>query len=156
MTVAVATHDPGCEYGLESDGRSHSDAARRIADTYMLHRVAGQGLGLDNVNKVIACRLDDGTSDGVLYDSKRDAALHQHHNEKYFAYLRIGREGMTVCEAASLLKIHRDAFGAGLNFTDPDDGMFGAEVIPRLAAEDNARMTSALAAGTWIPGRTSR
>lgn len=155
MPAAVAQHDASCRYGREDGcGGGHSDAAKRIADAYMLHRTAGAGLGLDHVGKVLAARLDDGSSDGVLYDSKRDAARHQHHNEKYFAYLRIGREGMSVCDAASLLKIHRDAFAAGLDFTDPDDGMFGAELIPRLTTEDHQQMTAALAAGTWIPGRT--
>jgi hypothetical protein len=149
-------HDPGCEYGYDPDFPGHSDAARRVADAYNLHRTAGAGLGLANVGKVFAVALADGTSDGVLYDTMADCIRHQRHNAKWYAYLRIGREGMTVCNAASLLRLHRDADDAGLKFTDRDDPSFGAELIPRLTIEDHQRMTRALAARTWIPGRTSR
>jgi hypothetical protein len=152
-TATVIEHDPGCEYGYEGRG-GHSDAAKRVADTYMLHRTAGRGLGIENVGKVFACALNDGTSDGVLYDDMADAIRHQKHNAKWYAYLRVGREGMTPCNAASLLKLHRDADAAGLNFTDRDDPSCGYELIPRLTVEDHYRMTSAVAARTWIPGRT--
>jgi len=151
-------HDPGCEYGRDpgDSGRptGHSDAARRVADTYMLHRVANPGLG--SVNKVFAVALSDGSSDGVLYDTMAACIRHQKHNARWYAYLRVGREEMSVCAAASVLKIHRDADAAGLKFVDRDDPSFGMELIPRLTVEDNQRMTSALAARTWIPGRAIR
>jgi hypothetical protein len=151
-------HDPGCEYGRDpgDSGRptGHSDAARRVADTYMLHRVASRGLG--SVGKVFAVALNDGTSDGVLYDTMADCIRHQRHNAKWYAYLRVGREDMSVCAAASVLKLHRDADNAGLKFVDRDDPSFAFELIPRLTAEDNQRMNRALAARTWIPGRNAR
>ena len=119
----------------------------------MLHRVASRGLG--SVGKVFAVALADGSSDGTLYDTMADCIRHQRHNAKWYAYLRVGREGMTVCNAASLLKVHRDADEAGIKFVDRDDGAsFGLELIGRLTAEDHQRMTRALAAKTWIPGRT--
>lgn len=151
-TATVVEHDAGCEYGRDPDFPGHSDAARRIADIYGTHRAASGLLG--TVGKVFAVALSDGTSDGVLYDTMADAIRHQRHNAKWYAYLRVGREGLTICGAASLLKLHRDADAAGLKFTDRDDPSFGAELIPRLTVEDNARMTAALAARTWIPGRT--
>jgi hypothetical protein len=149
-------HDPGCGYARDQEdaGRpaGHSDAARRTADTYMLHRVAGRHLA--TVGKVFAVALADGKSDGVLYDTMADCIRHQGHNAKWYAYLRVGREDMSVCAAASLLKLHRDADAAGLKFVDRDDpASFGMELIPRLTAEDHQRMTRALAAKTWIPGR---
>jgi hypothetical protein len=158
MPVTQFRHDAGCEYGRDpgDSGRpaGHSDAARRVADTYMLHRVANRGLG--SVNKVFAVALSDGASDGVLYDTMADCIRHQKHNAKWYAYLRVGREDMTICAAASVLKIHRDADEAGLKFVDRDDPSFAMELIPRLTVEDNQRMTRALAARTWIPGRTHR
>lgn len=147
----AAVHDPGCGYARDFE---HGDAAKRVCDTYNLHRVAGSGLGLHNVGQVFAAALADGTSDGVLYPDMKTCILHQRHNAKWYAYLRVGREAMTVCNAASLLKLHRDADAAGLKFVDRDDPSFGMELIPRLTVEDNQRMTRALAARTWIPGRT--
>lgn len=158
MTTATYRHDPGCEYGLDpgDSGRptGHSDAARRVADIYMLHRIAGGILG--TVGKVFAVALADGRSDMVLYDTIADCIRHQRHNAKWYAYLRVGREEMSVCNAASVLKLHRDADATGLSFTDRDDPSFGMEIIPRLTAEDHQRMTRAIAARTWIPGRTTR
>jgi hypothetical protein len=152
MTAALLIrHDPGCDYGR----REHGDAAKRIADTHNLHRIAGQGLGLDNVGKVFAVALNDGTSDGVLYPDMQTAIRHQKHNAKWYAYLRVARHAMTECNAASVLKLHRDADAHGLKFTDRDDPSFGMEVIDRLTVEDHARMASAITAGTWIPGRTN-
>jgi hypothetical protein len=150
MTTALAVrHEPGCDYGR----REHGDAAKRIADTYNLHRIAGSGLGLDNIGKVFAVALNDGTSDGELYPDMKTAIRFQRHNAKWYAYLRVGREAMTECNAASLLKLHRDADKHGLKFVDRDDPSYGNEIIPRLTVEDHQRMTKALAAGTWIPGR---
>jgi hypothetical protein len=158
MTAQAVTHDRGCAYGRDpgDSGRpwGHSDAAKRVADWYMVHRTAGAGLGLCNVGKVFAVALADGTSDGVLYDTIQDAIRHQRHNATWYAYLRVGREDMTVCAAASILKLHRDADRAGLKFVDRDDSSYGYELIPRLTVEDHFRMTAAIAAGTWIPGRT--
>lgn len=154
--TAQFTHDYGCEYARDpaNSGRpyGHSDAARRVADHYMVHRVASGLLG--TVGKVFAVGLADGESDGVLYDTIQDAIRHQRHSARWYAYLRIGREEMTVCNAASVLQLHRDADARGLNFVDRDDPSFGMELIPRLTVEDQRRMTRALAAGTWIPGRT--
>jgi hypothetical protein len=150
-------HDAGCEYGRDDgSGRptGHSDAARRVSDIYMLHRLAVPGLG--NVGKVFAVALADGRSDLVLYDTMADCIRHQKHNAKWYAYLRVGREDMTICNAASVLRLHRDADAAGLKFVGRDDPSFAMELIPRLTAEDHQRMTRALAARTWIPGRTIR
>jgi hypothetical protein len=149
VETTVTVHEPGCEYAREFD---HADAAKRVSDTYNLHRTASGLLG--TVGKVFAVALSDGTSDGVLYDTMADAIRHQRHNAKWYAYLRVGREGMTPCNAASLLKLHRDADAAGLKFVDRDDPSCGYELIPRLTIEDHQRMTRALAAQTWIPGRT--
>lgn len=142
----IHQHDPGCEW---ADAHDHSDAAKRVADTYNLHRVAGTGLGLCQVGKVFAVRLSDGTSDGVLYDTLPDAIRHQRSNAKWYAYLRVQRDAMTVCNAASLLKMHREADTAGLNFVGRhDDPASQMEIIPRLTVEDHQRQLRALAAAS--------
>jgi len=151
VTQLLIRHDPACYYGR----RAHGDAAKRIADTHNLHRTAGAGLGLDNVGRVFAVALNDGTSDGQLYPDMKTAIRFQRHNAKWYAYLRVSRHAMTECAAASLLKIHRDADAAGLKFVDREDPSFGAEVIDRLTVEDHQRMTRAITAKTWIPGRIS-
>ena len=150
-TPLLIRHDPSCEYGRGA----HGDAAKRIADTHNLHRTAGAGLGLENVGQVFACALSDGSSDGVLYPDMKTAIRYQRHNAKWYGYFRVARQAMTECQAASVLKIHRDADDAGLKFVDREDPMCGAEIIDRLTVEDHQRMTRAITAKTWIPGRTA-
>ncbi len=151
MTQTAIRHDPGCDYGR----RAHGDAAKRIAGTHNLHRTAAAAFGLTNAGRVFAVSLNDGSSDGQLYPDMKTAIRYQKHNAKWYAYLRVMRGTMTECEAASLLRIHRDADAAGLKFVDREDPMCGAEVIDRLTVEDHARMTRAIASKSWIPGRTA-
>jgi hypothetical protein len=154
MTVLVA-HDPGCGWARPGGG-GHTDAAKRVCDTYNLHRAAGAAFGIrSNLNKIFACALADGSSDGDLYDTRQDAIRHQHHNEKWYAYLRVERYLMTICQAESMLRWHREAYEKGLVFTDRDDRLPGTpgltaadvEVIPRLTVEDQQKQLRALLAG---------
>jgi hypothetical protein len=149
MAVLVQ-HDPGCGWARPSHP-GHSDAAKRVCDTYNLHRAAGAAFGIhSNLNKIFACRLSDGTSDGDLYDTRADCIRHQHHDEKWFCYLRVERYVMTVCQAESALKWHREAYDKGLVFVDRDavvgPGITAAdmEMIPRATVEDHARQLAAL------------
>lgn len=144
MTVpALIAHDPQCRWARGDD---HEDAAKRVADTHNLHRTAGKGLGLDQVGQVFAVTLADGTSDGVLYPDIRTAIRFQRHNAKWYAYLRVERSAMTACDAASLLKMHREADAAGLNFVGRhDEPQSAMEIIPRLTVEDHQRQLAALA-----------
>ena len=140
-------HDYGCDWARPGSG--HSDAAKRVCDTYNLHRAAGQagaGFGANStLNKIFAVALADGASDGELYDTRPEAIRHQHHNEKWFAYLRVERYVMTVCQAESMLKWHREAYDKGLVFVDRDDARLSShELIPRMTAEDFRRQQLAL------------
>jgi hypothetical protein len=141
-------HDFGCEWARPSGGR-HSDAAKRIRDIYNLHRAAGAAgaaFGLNStLNKIFAVALADGTSDGVLYDTRFDAIRHQHHNEKWYAYLRVERFVMSTCQADSMLKWHREAYDKGLVFVDRDDARLSSmEIIQRMTTEDHRRSLAAL------------
>jgi len=111
----------------------HSDAAKRISDLYNLHRLA---IGLDAVGKYFASALSDGRSDDTLYDTKRECVRHQHHNEQYYTFIRIGPQSMTVCDAEVMLKTARTLHDNGLKMADPDHARGGPDVIKRLSVED--------------------
>jgi hypothetical protein len=113
--------------------KRHSDAARRLADTYNLHRTA---LGLDSVGKWFAAALADGTGDGVLYDSKSDCVLHQKHNESNYTYVKIVPTGMNACEAHVMLATARRLYDHGMRMVDPDHRRGGLDLIKRITVED--------------------
>jgi hypothetical protein len=142
MAVIVA-HSAGCP----SRGMLHSDAAKRVSDTYRLHRTA---LGGDAVGRFMAVRLDDGSSDGVLYDTKRDAVRHQHHNEQFFAFAAIGPWDMDVCEAETFINTVRVFYDAGLRLPDPQDAHGGPDVVQRVTREDQASLVRSIASGGRI------
>ena len=102
--------------------------------------------GFDACRKWVAVRLRDGRSDGVLYDTKRDAVRHQS-DEKLSAYVCIPPNGMTPCRAESFLSTMRRLYDAGWRLTDPDDRNGGPDLIPRTAAEDQARQMTAIGKG---------
>lgn len=153
-TPVLTRHDPGCVYAREADG-GHSDASKRISDTHNLHLVAGESGRAysgrnENVGRVFACKLSDGRSDGVLYDTLEDAVSHQKHNEDWYAYLRVTNGGMTVCQAASFLRLHRQGQAAGVRM----DGTRPRVPIPRLTHEKFIDQVTAYARRDWIrPGR---
>jgi hypothetical protein len=149
--AVIVQHDEMCPPRNRTTLGGHSDAAKRIADEYSLHRTAG---GLDNVGQWIACRLSDGSSDHVLYATRREAVRHQKHNEQQFVFLQMRPCGMSVCEAASFLRFARMAYDAGFRLTDPEHRAGGRQIIPRLTREDHARMETALSRRLWIPGRS--
>ena len=135
---------PGCtcpERNRRPDG-SHSDAAKRAADMVNLHLFANPGGGA--VRRWVAVALADGRSDQVLYDSKRDAVRHQHHNEQLYAFICISPGGMSVCEAESFLRWNRLAYDAGFRLPDPGHRAGGRQLIPRITNEDQARQLRAL------------
>ena len=124
--VALVQHDRGCPHR-----GPHSDAAMRVYDTYHLHRSA---VGIYNViGKWFASSLNDGSTDGVLYDSRPDAIRHQHHNEKWFTFVQVTQANMTVCSAEVMLNIARK-FDASLMDRDARGG--GKQAIARATWED--------------------
>lgn len=66
------------------------DRTRRAYDQIMTHV---HGAGEEAAGRWVAIRLSDGGSDGVLYDSKMDAARHQL-SEKQCAYVCIPPYGV--------------------------------------------------------------
>lgn len=127
-------HDPGCNVPI------HSDAAKRCSDAVNLHLSA---IGFDAARKFVAVRLADGSSDGDLYPTKRDAVRHQK-DEQLCAYVCIPPTGMNVCQAESFMRTNRQLYSAGFRLVDPDAADGGKSVIPRSTREDQARQMSTL------------
>jgi hypothetical protein len=120
-----------------------------MSDDYNLHRIA---LGYDAIGKWFASALADGVSDRVLYDSKRDCVIHQHHNEQYYSYVKIGPQGMNPCEAEVMLKTARSLYDKGMRLTDPDDARGGLDVIKRLTVEDQMAQIKGKNTNLVMPG----
>lgn len=126
----------------------HSDAAKRLADTYNLHRMA---LDLDAVGKWFAVSLAEGRSDNVLYDSKVDCVRHQHHNESLYAFIKIAPPTMDACEAEVMLRTNRSLYDNGMRMADPDHKHGGPDVIKRLTVEDQLAQSLGINTGLVMP-----
>jgi hypothetical protein len=65
----------------------------------------------------MAFKLEDGSSDGTLYDTREDAVNHQLH-ETLCAYLCMGQcqAGMNPRDAQLFLNVHRQIYDAGGRF----------------------------------------
>ena len=143
MTVLVR-HDKGCP----NMGMGHTDAAKRIHDFYQLHRTADL---YGTLGKWFAAALADGTNDGTLYDSKRDAVIHQHHNEQFDTYIQIVRADRTICSAEFTGNVARRLYDRGARWADPDDKHGGKDVIKRLMIEDQMAQARGMSGNLIIP-----
>lgn len=114
-----------------------SDAARRCADIIngYIHSRPWDELK----DCVVAIRLSDGGSDGVLYDNKGDAVRHQL-TESQCAYVcfRNLAQGIQPIEAERYLDYNRRAYDAGYRLPDPDAVNGGPELF--LSVEDHDTM----------------
>lgn len=144
MTTVLVKHDHGCKWAratdvdIDSDGTvlsatigpGHSDAAKRFADNYNLHKAAGMVCGW------IAVALADGSSDGNVYDTREDAVRFMFPNERWFFYCCLQQPSLTICAAESLLRYRRIMNEVEGPHTDRDAPHGGLEVIQRLSVED--------------------
>lgn len=128
----------------------HSDAAKRISDTYSIHRLADP---IGHIGKWFAVAIADGTSDGTLYDSRHDAITHQHHNETYYAYVQIVPANMSVCMAEMFLSGVRKTYEARKNLMNRDHPQGGLEPITRLTIEDQRNQLAGKPTNLIVPGR---
>jgi len=126
----------------------HTDEAKRISDTYRLHRLADP---IGSIGHWFAPAIADGRSDNVLYDTRRDAVTHQHHNELYYCYVQIGPHDMNACQAESFIQTHRKLYQAGIKLTDRDHHAGGRVMIPRLSVEDQQAQMRAILSGGKLP-----
>lgn len=112
-----------CEHGRRvcSECQHVTDAGKRAFDI-----VRGLATFTDYDTRVrswVAIRLEDGGSDQVLYDSKRDAAAHQLYEQQcaYFSFRGAPNGFASAKEAAVWLEYHRQMYAAGARLVDPDD-----------------------------------
>lgn len=122
----------------------HSDPAKRISDHYAVHRLADP---IGSIGHWFGVALADGTSDGTLYDSRRDCVIHQKHNESYYAYIQIIPGYMNECQAESFLSAQRKLFEADIRLTDRDHHAGGISLIPRVTFEDQMAQMFKLTGG---------
>src|SRR5581483_7729869 len=134
------THTINCR----NQAVEHSDAAKRVSDTYQLHRLA---VPLECVGHWFAVALHDGSSDGELYPTKRACVRHQKHNEQFYAYVRMMPGTMTICDAEVFLSTYRKMYDAGLRMTDPDHSNGGIDMIPRATCEDQFSQVMSILSG---------
>jgi hypothetical protein len=143
-TPLLVPHTAGCPLR----GIGHTDAAKRVSDAVNLHMLASDaGWAWDNVKgRFMAFRLENGASDGTLYDTKQDAVRHQG-DEFLCMYLKLHAGGMSACEAEIMLKIHRQAYDNGFRLADPDSKTGGRDIIPRMATDKALAQIRALNRG---------
>jgi hypothetical protein len=127
--VALVVHEQFCPLR----GHAHSDPAKRLSDTYRLHRDA---LGRASIGKWFSAMLATGESNGDLYDTKADAVRHAKHNERWMVFVSIKANDMNVCEAEGYLAIQRKLGDANIRVADPDSRHGGMDLIPRVTRED--------------------
>lgn len=106
---------------IEEATQEEWDAAQRMADAVNLHVAAHNaelGNGRDKPGYV-AIRLEDGRSpDGILYDTRREAAQHQ--RDPWCFYVKVGRSSMPVKEAWVVLNYARQAKKSGVVFSEEE------------------------------------
>jgi DNA-binding transcriptional LysR family regulator len=152
--TVLVRHDVGCKWSrfegtVDSEASiltgeirpGHSDAAKRFSDAYNLHKAAGSADGW------MAVALADGHTDGELYASRPEAIAHQHHNERWYFYCRLGPATLSVCAAESLLRYKRVMNELEGPHTHQDAPNGGLEVIPRLTQEDMEAQIRAVRSG---------
>lgn len=119
-----------CKHGLVicSECVRITDAARRMSD--IVNAMITFHGPFEIASKFMSFRLTDGTSDGALYDTKREAVRHVS-NEKYFAFFcfRSAMGGMSPKDAQIFLDVHRHAYDNGGHLADPDDMRGGRDMI---------------------------
>lgn len=130
--------------------RPHTDAAKRIYDTYSLHRMADP---TGNIGRWFAVAIADGTTDNVLYDSRGDAVRHQKHNEQYYVYVQVTPHSMALCDAEIFLSGVRKTYVARMNLIDRNHPKGGLEIIPRLTIEDQLSQNAGRPTNLIMPER---
>lgn len=154
MDAVLVAHDPGCKWarlGAEAkvadDGRvtmtraggGHSDAAKRFAEAYMLHKAARVRSGW------IAVAYADGRGGLDVYETRSEAVSACWPYEDRFFYCSLQPPSMSICAAESVLRFRR--IMADMERPDRDMRSGGLEVIPRLAMEDQEAQIRAIRTG---------
>ncbi len=155
MGIVLVSHDQGCLWArpgaeaeidgaghvtaIRSPGYGHTDAAKRFADTYNMHKAAGAARGW------IAVEYATGGGGADVYDSREAAVASLWPYEDWYFYCWLREPSMTVCAAESLLRYRRVM--SDIERPDRDIAGGGYEVIRRLAVEDQEAQIRAVRTG---------
>jgi hypothetical protein len=90
-----------------------ADIGKRASETITLHILGG------NIGKWVALKLLDGSSDGIPYDTRRDAIRHQLH-EQLCCYVKVPADGMPEADALRFILLNRALYAAGYRLADPE------------------------------------
>lgn len=94
------------------------DAANRMRDAVNLHVVAGSLGARERHLQWLAIALEDGRSDGTVYESRLDAVRHTANKSRGWFYLKLGADSMGEREAIIVLQQARQAFAKGVVFAE--------------------------------------
>lgn len=121
---------------------TYSAAAHRASD------IVNQAITDGHAGKWVALRLDDGGSDGQVYDRRKECVRHQGANSGRRAYTKVPYDSMPVAEAASWLAYNRMVIEKlGGQLPDPErDQVVLPERRELIPAAANVRRH-----GLWLP-----
>jgi len=142
----MTIHENRCP--LNGTNLEHTDTAKRVSDSYRLHRLADP---IGSIGHWFAVALANGRSDGQLYDTRKECVTHQHHNELYYAYIQIIPGDMNPCQSESFMATHRKLYDAGIKLTDREHRTGGRSLIPRVAIEDQQALMRSILSGGKLP-----
>lgn len=114
------------------------DAGRRAADAINAYRAHRNWDELQR--KWLAVKMSDGTTDGTLYDTRKDAVKFQR-DERFCFYFSFQNAygGVSARDMALLILFNRKAYKAGMRLTDPEHMHGGRELIMTTARRDQMR-----------------
>jgi hypothetical protein len=100
---------------------------------------------LELMTKWMAFRLEDGSSDRIVYDSRAEAVRHQTNENLccYFAFKNCPG-GVQVRDAWLYMQFHRHAYSRGARLADPDDRNGGRDFILPVTRQGVAAQVSKL------------
>ena len=94
------------------------DSAARMRDAINIHVVAG-ALGVRDRNLCwVAIKLEDGRSDGNLYESRKDAVIHTRNKGAGYFYALVKADTMGERESIIVLQQARQAYSKGVVFAE--------------------------------------
>jgi hypothetical protein len=113
-----------------------SDAGKRFADGVN---------GLLSFNRIwevkhhwLAIKLEDGSVNSTIYDTKAAALKDQHHNEEQYFYLPVGNflTGLSYTDAECILQMSRMAYESGIRYKQEDTA---PELVMPFEGQDKFR-----------------
>lgn len=128
---------------VDPETKELMDCGKRIAAEFAMHRLADP---IGNLGMFFAVRLQDGTSNHVLYPSMDDARrdIGRRDDEDRWMYVQIVPSTLPARDAAILLRAQRKMYDAGIRVSS----MNGRVMIPRIAREDQIAQLSSVFRGT--------